>query len=253
MLLALLVILAAPAWAQSPDLNTIITRMGQAQAGARARHQAYTDTRIYQVMDGKNIEAAGAKPKYEVLASISFLPPGQKTYAIEKSNSGMAEHVVRKVLDKEVELTKTPELTEISPANYDFTYDGERTWDNARCFLLSMTPKHDSKNLIKGQVWVDESSYLVRHVEGAPLKSPSFWVHDVSMSFTYGEVAGMWLQRESEATAKVRFAGDFVLRSQDVNVQTAETLADAAAASSAYSPASGMAAHRRYRQHPMKP
>ena len=208
--------------AESPSAEVIAQRMAQSQLEARARRQAYTATRIYRVYGGNE-----QQPKSEVDANINFLPPTSKSYVIERSSGGMAEHVVRKALDKEVELSKTPELTELSPNNYNFQKVGEEQFQGQRCYVLTMTPKQDDKDLIKGKVWIDANTYLVRHVEGSPSKSPSWWVHDVQISFTFNEVQGMWLQTSSEALAKIRFAGDYILRSEDTNFRTSETMADA--------------------------
>jgi len=40
----------------------------------------------------------------EITASVDFLPPQQKTFAILQSTGGMAERMVRKTLEREVEL-----------------------------------------------------------------------------------------------------------------------------------------------------
>lgn len=208
--------------AQTPDTNTIVDNMVRAYKENRANIRAYRVSREYQVFGGDQ-----KKAKSEITALIDFLPPREKSFKIEKSTGGMAERVVRKALEKEVELTKTPQVTEMTPANYDFVYVGEQTVSGYHCYAMDITPKKASKDLLVGRIWVDAERFLVRLIEGKPSKSPSFWVKDVKVKLTYADRRGIWVQTSSEATANVRFAGVFNLIARDTQFLTEEQLAQA--------------------------
>jgi len=85
-----------------------------------------------------------------------------------------------------------------------------------RCYLLELLPRRKDHNLLRGRVWVDATTYLVRRIEGEPAKSPSWWLRDVRIAFGYGEVGGMWLQTASEVTVNVRIVGPHTMVSRDV-------------------------------------
>jgi len=89
--------------------------------------------------------------------------------------------------------------------------------DGQKCYLLEMNPLRKEKNLLRGNVWVDASTYLVRRVEGEPAKTPSWWVHDVHIALLYRSVGGMWLQTDSESTANVRILGRQTMISRGVS------------------------------------
>jgi hypothetical protein len=213
LLLAQLTLAAGTATAQ--DINTIVANMVRAQRLNRAQHTAYEVVRNYQLY-----KADHTQPDSHVTAAVDFLPPGEKSFKITESSGGMAEHVVRKSLEREVQLTQDPSQTEYSPANYDFTLVGSDVIDGNRCYVLALKPKQDSKDLLNGNAWVDAKTFLIRKVEGSPSKSLSFWLKDVHVSFSYNNVNGMWLRTASRASAHVRFSGEMNLVSRDVNFRS---------------------------------
>ncbi len=79
---------------------------------------------------------------------------------------------------------------------------------------------------LRGNIWVDANTYLLRRTEGEPAKAPSWWVRDVRIALRYGNIGGMWLQTASEATARVRILGPCTLVSRDVKYKITEPVAD---------------------------
>lgn len=233
LMLLLAVWMSLPASAQSNAeafptnselLNNIVQRMTEAQLQNRAHIRPYSVTRDY-VVYGHDAD----NPKGHVLARIDFLPPNQKSYNIAESTGGMQEKVVRRILEHEVEVTKDPANTYLTPHNYDFEMVGEEQLGGRRCYLLKTHPKRSDKDLLKATVWVDANTYKIMRLEGEPNKAPSFWVKDVHIILDFGEVSGMWLQTASHAIAHVRFAGNYNLYSRDVRYQTAPVEVAAAA------------------------
>lgn len=229
---------AASAAAQELTAPEIVERMVQAQHLSREQARAYVAERQYHVYKaGDNNEA---KTNSEITAEISFLPPGDKTFSIKKSTGGMAENVVRKTLEHEASVARNPGISSVTPDNYDFQLVGKTALGDRLCYVMKITPKRESKDLIKGFIWVDAQRFMVRRAEGKLSKNPSWWVKDVTVKVDYNDVAGLWVQTASNATAKVRFAGDYTLNSQHLSLQRAET-----SASSAPPPSSSRNAKRR--------
>ena len=71
----------------------------------------------------------------------------------------------------------------ITPANYKFTYkgtvdDGERV----PCYVFQITPRRKRQGLIKGELWLDQSTGAVVLQSGRLVKSPSVFVKRVSVT-----------------------------------------------------------------------
>lgn len=217
--------MAASAAAQDLTTAEIVERMVLAQQQSRQYAQAYVAERQYRVAKKEKVGLS----KSEITAEISFLPPGQKSFAIKKSTGGMAENVVRKTLEHEATVARNPGVSSVTPDNYDFELVGKTALGDRLCYVFQVTPKRDSKDLIKGHVWVDAERFMVRRAEGKLAKNPSWWVKDVTIKVEYRDVSGVWLQTASTATAKVRLAGDYTLNSQHIRLTRAQVSASAAA------------------------
>ncbi len=196
----------------APDLNTIVQRMQNAQLEDRANARAYTVRRDYQIFDKSQ------EPKAQIIASISFFPPDRKEAQIESSHGGMGEKVLRDVIAHETE-TASPKDTakkDISPANYDFALLGTTTLNGRSCYLLGLKPRREDKELVKGQLWVDAETYHVLRMEGTPAKSPSWWIRDLYVLMSFGEIDGNWMPTFTRAVANVRFKGRYEMVARDL-------------------------------------
>jgi hypothetical protein len=209
-----------------PTTETIIAGMAQARAENRGRLRPYIVTREYKLY-GKERQAT----KSEVVADVTFVPPDSKEYTIQQINgSGLGKMIIGRMLEKEAEVTKDSGATDISPDNYDLRFIREEEVSGQRCYVLELLPRRKDKDLLRGNIWVDANTYLLRRTEGQPAKALSWWVRDVSIAFVYGDVGGMWLQTASEATARVRILGPCTMVSRDVKYKITELVADASSA-----------------------
>lgn len=218
-MLCALLLSALTAFAQT-DVQTIVTKMVAAQQQAKDNLRAYQATRKYQIFKG-------VEQKSQVTAKVNYEPPQRKSFNIVQSTGGTGEGVIKKALEHEVLATRDPRDYEISPANYDFEFAGESDCAGSRCFVLTLKPKRNCKDLVEGKAWVDQSSYLIRRIEGELAKSPSWWVKKALVVVEYGNVEGMWLQTKSVADAKLRMVGDYKLVSENVDLRAADTVATA--------------------------
>lgn len=203
-----------------PDLATLIQNITNAQFANRLHVKPYSVVREYKVF-----EAGAEHPRTQVVARVSFLPPDQKSYEIDRSTGGIGGNVIRHILDHEVNVARDPRELFVSGDNYKFEYLGEDVLDGQPCYKLRISSKHDRKELLNGAIWVDKANYRILRMEGEPAKSPSFWVKDVHIVLEFRDVAGMWLQNATHATAHVRFGGEYNVTSQDLNYAVGSAVA----------------------------
>jgi hypothetical protein len=209
--------------ASASGADTIVNRMEEAQQRNRDHYRPYTLTREYKLY-----EADEKKPKSEVLANISFVPPDRKTFTIEKSEgSGRGLNIVKHVLEGEAQATASPSVPgAISRRNYDFKLLGEDVVDGQACWVLQLLPKRDDKLLIRGRAWVDKNSYYLHQIQGELAKSPSWWLKKVDTTVHFSNAAGMWLQTATRAVADVRMFGRHVMTAQAIKLQTDDQVAE---------------------------
>jgi hypothetical protein len=211
-----------PYSSEAVSLNTIVDAMQTAQAKVRPQI-SYQVIRDYRIFGARNSESNS-----EVVAEVDFMPPANKQYRIQvASGSERARQVIRHVLDHEVEASsnKNQGQADINRNNYDFTYLGEIVINGHACYRLGLKAKRNEKDLIAGEAWVDEHSFLVRQVEGDVAKTPSWWLRKVHVKFEFAELEGMWLQTNMEAVADVRIVGVHTLTSRTLDYRGAGEVA----------------------------
>jgi hypothetical protein len=213
----------APNKSTVPTVEVILARMAQARAENRTHLRPYSVTRNYKLFGKEQLTN-----KAEVIADITFVPPDVKHYAIRQaSGMGLGEKIVRQMLEHETSIVKDYGTTDLSLANYEFNFVREEALSCQRCYVLEMLPRRKDKILLRGQIWVDSTTYQLRRIEGEPGKAPSWWLRDSRIVLTYGDVSGMWLQTASESTANVRFVGPHTMVSRDVEYKISELAAAA--------------------------
>jgi hypothetical protein len=201
----------------SSDLESIVSHLAEVQYRNRRAVRSYVVTREYKLFG-----EAQDKAESEVMAEVSFLPPGTKQYTIKSTEgSGRGEKIVRKVLEHEQEMASDWEETSLTGRNYNFQLAGEESLNGRRCYVLKLDPKREVKDLIRGTAWIDAASYNTVRIVGQPAKSPSWWVKRVDLTLNFSDVDGMWLQTGATANAEVRLMGKHVLTSQDLKYDTA--------------------------------
>ena len=208
--------------AEIPDLNLILQRMEDILHRDPAQSLSYEVTREYKMFRGYDKQSTS-----EVIAQIDFVPPDVKTYKIiQARGNSSGERMVREILDGETESAKKKRSSEISRANYDFVLLRQQNFGIVPEYVLGIFPKRKEKNLLRGQIWVDESTYRIRRIEGVPAKSPSLWIKGIHITLQYAELGGMWVPVSFDAIATVRFLGEYTLAG--VNIQAADPLSPAA-------------------------
>jgi len=148
----------------TPDTRSIVDRMLRAQQENKAKVRPFTVKRGYLLLDKQD------QQKAQVVANITVLPPDSKQYNIESSSGGMGKKFYETFSAKRTEPPRDAQRKELSLDNYNFQLLGEQTLDGQRCFLLSMNPRREEKDLLRGKLWVDAETYNIRRVEERLLK-----------------------------------------------------------------------------------
>ena len=206
---------------QRPSVNLIVARMTAVLQQSRNGQRAFTVRRDYQLFDKK------WESKAQVVARISFTPPDQLRYEVEKSRGGIGEKILRDMLDREMEALHEVSRRELSTRNYDFELAGEETVDGRRCHVLALYPKREERDLIRGRALVDAETYRLLRLEGTPVKSPSWWIRDLQITMRFADVDGTWMRTLMQAVANVRFKGRYVVESRNLESRSESAAASA--------------------------
>jgi len=191
----------------APDLNLILQHVEEVQHKDPAQSRPYEVTREYKVFRGYDTQ-----PTSKVMAQINFVPPDTKTYKITQARgNSRGEKIVRELLDRETESAKKRGGSEIGRTNYDFVFLRQENFGVIPEYVLRIVPKRKDKYLLRGQIWVDASTFHIRRIEGVPAKSPSFWIKDIHITLQYSELNGMWIPVSFDAIATVRLLGQYTL------------------------------------------
>jgi len=192
---------------ESPDLNLIVQRLEDVQHQDPTQSRPYQVTREYKVFRGDD-----KQPTSEVIARINFIPPDSKTYKITQARgNSRGEKMVRELLDRETESAKKKHGSEISRTNYEFVFLRQENFGVVPEYVLRIVPKRKDKFLLRGQIWVDASTFRIRRIEGVPARSPSFWLKGIHITLQFAELGGMWVPYSFDAIATVRLLGQYTL------------------------------------------
>jgi hypothetical protein len=186
----------------TPDaLEQIVSSMERAQGDVQLPRQI---VREYHLGSPASISADSL-----VIAQMDFAPPPR--YVIQKHAGTMrSQFVVKSVLQHELDLSvsgRKLQAAAITHQNYDFRLLGSEAVEGNTCFLLQIIPKREQPELIRGKIWVDQQSFLIRKIDGDLAKSPSWWVKTAHVTINFSDFRGMWLQTSFDAIADVRCFG----------------------------------------------
>ena len=139
-----------------------------------------------------------------VLAQMSYDPGQGKQYTLlEQSGNTRLVGIIEKLLSSEVDASQPAKLGEyeVCPSNYRATFRGLETSDGRNCYVIDLAPKHRSKYLIKGTLWVDRASYGIVRLEGTTSSSVSVLVGTPYIQQEFSNIGGLWLPIRTGATS----------------------------------------------------
>jgi hypothetical protein len=135
--------------------------------------------------------------------------PG-RGFRYEVVREGGSEYVrnkiFRQMLETEQELIASGRRLRASLElkNYNFE-DGGTTGDGLQRILLKPVKKSDG--IVDGSALLDPRTGLVTMIQGRLVKSPSFWVRDVDVTWKFACVGGHIVPVEMTSTGRVRMFG----------------------------------------------
>jgi hypothetical protein len=88
--------------------------------------------------------------------------------------------------------------------NYEFA-DGGLTDTGLQRVVLK--PAKVSDGIVKGSLWLEPASGYVTRIEGRLVKSPSFWLRDVDVTWKFVRFGGHLVPIEMTSTGRVRMFG----------------------------------------------
>jgi hypothetical protein len=191
----------------SPDLDLILQRLEDIQHQDPTQARPYEVIREYKVLRGYN-----PQPTSEIVAQINFVPPDQKTYKIiQTKGDSRGERMVRELLDRETDSAKKVRSDEVTRTNYDFVFLRRENFGVVPEYVLGILPKRKDKYLLRGEIWVDASTFRIRRIQGVPARSPSFWITTLHLTMQFATLNGMWVPVSFDAVATIRFLGEYTL------------------------------------------
>ncbi len=123
------------------------------------------------------------------------LPDGERYTVTTQSGSDKLIGIINSVMSSEARASVDPEkaLHEISAANYRIRLLGTEVAEGHSCYILALTPKFKSKNLIVGKAWVDVENFGIVRLDGQFAASVSILLGAPRLREEFVEVNGFWL------------------------------------------------------------
>jgi hypothetical protein len=206
---------------KSPDLNLILQRMEDVERNDLAQAKSYDVTREYKLFRGSDVHVDS-----EVTAQVEFVPPDIVKYQITKTRgSSRGEQIVRYLLNLEASSAKNGHGSEITRSNYNFIFLRKANIGATPEYVLGIVPKRKNKYLLRGQIWVEASTFHIRRIEGIPAKRPSIWVKGIYITLQLGPLGSLWVPISFDVVGTVHFLGQFTLDGFDVQPPKAQAAA----------------------------
>ena len=129
---------------------------------------------------------------------------------VEIVDEGGSDYVRNKVLrgmllsEQELVANGKPLRAAIDANNYELA-DGGTTEDGLQRVTLKAARK--SEGIVNGALFLEPEAGYVTRIEGRLVKSPSFWVHDVDVTWKFARIGGHVLPVEVSSLGKVRMYG----------------------------------------------
>jgi len=158
----------------------------------------------------RRLEAGIPKsPKYGWMEVWTEFTPGRGfSYEVlrEDGYEYVLNKVLRGVLKAEAELIENgqPLRAALAVRNYRFEDGGQTESGLAR---LLLHPNRKSEGIVKGTALIEPEAGTVVRIEGRLVKSPSFWVRDVDVTWKFKRIGDTVVPTELSSSARVLFYG----------------------------------------------
>jgi hypothetical protein len=221
LLIALLagVVFAEPGDAASPA-DDVVARYREAVE----KQQTVQKDLAADVMFQASIPKLKKEGKMSALRKISAL--GRVTYKVLGfwGDDTVKKEVIARYMSAEIDsATKRTEEMALTPANYNFKYKGlQEKENNLRVHVLELKPKKKRVGLFKGEVWLDEQTYMPVREQGRWVKSPSVFIKHIDFVRNYEVRDGVSYLTHMESRTDTRIVGPAQLNIDYANYHAVE-------------------------------
>lgn len=143
------------------------------------------------------------------LQAVTEYRPGRGLH-YEVVGEGGSEYVRNKILrgmlatEQELLAAGRRLRASLESSNYEFSDQG-LTGNGLR--RIAMKPVRKSDGIVNGVLFLNPSSQMLTRIEGRLVKSPSFWVRDVDVTWNFAQIGGYLVPVEMISTGRVRVFG----------------------------------------------
>jgi hypothetical protein len=188
------------------SVDAIVEKIMAANARRSAELRGFQGKRKYELQYHSFL--GGRDASMDVLATYSA--PDQRSFSVisQSGSKLLLNRVLLKLLESEKEAFEHRKQVELSPENYKFELVGmDGTTTGNPCYVLTVKPHKDNKFLYAGKIWIDAHDFAVVRMEGAPAKSPSFWVRDTQIDSQWQKVGNFWFIAHNHSVSHIRMGG----------------------------------------------
>jgi len=172
---------------------------------AKSNHIAPPAYRAFRRLEGGIANSSDKRGWLE--AWTEFQPGRGFKYEIvrEGGSDYVRNKVLRNMLTTENELLSSGRRLRASFESKNYTFEDGGTVDGLQRILLK--PAKKSEGIVNGSVLIEPDSGLITRLQGRLVKSPSFWVRDVDVTWKFMHVNGRVLPIEMISNGRVRMFG----------------------------------------------
>jgi hypothetical protein len=151
--------------------------------------------------------------KYGRLHALKFItkvgqilyPPSWQRY--EGDNTVKKEVIARYLQAEQQARSEYSSSIAITPANYKFKYKGITDYAGRPAYVLQLTPRKKRLGLFKGELWIDQQTYLPLREWGELVKNPSVFLKSVYFVRDYYICGGISVPRRLISDVDTRLVG----------------------------------------------
>ena len=190
----------ANAFKPAASLMLVLAAMafaGPARAGnaanpamdAEAALERYAASGAFAAWPVESVEIHAALPKLsqsgKLLAIRRLAEAGDPNYEVIQftGDRTVRQQVIVRYLNAEARASEIPPTAiAITPMNYRFAYKGEIDDGETLAYAFRITPRKKRNGMIKGELWLDQTTGALVRESGYLVKSPSIWIKRVAIT-----------------------------------------------------------------------
>jgi hypothetical protein len=153
---------------------------------------------------------------------------GRITYKVLgfEGDNTVKNEVIARFLQAEIDAQNKQSVSfAVTPDNYKFQYKGRNQLEGRAVHVFQVTPKKKRENLFKGEIWIDDETFLRVEETGFMVKNPSIWVKKFAFTRQYDVRDGMSVPRLVAGRVDTRLVGPAELKMDFLNFSV-DTTAD---------------------------